>query len=107
MDRIEIGGVKGRNLSRRISDTLVDYQKLYGQWSSIDFDPLDADGTIMKFDKIRNEYQEKADGIERALAQNFVEAFNDCHTTEQCIQVDSKGILSVQSHNTHLSFVYV
>lgn len=88
LDRIEIGGVKGRNLSRRISDALGDYQKLYGQWASIDFDPLDADGTTTEFDKIKNEYQEKADAIERSLAQIFVEAFGDCHTTEQCIQVD-------------------
>lgn len=71
LDRIEIGGMKGRNLSRRISDSLLEYQKLYNQWGSIDFDPLDVDGTTASFDKIQKEYQEKSDRIERSLAQVF------------------------------------
>lgn len=93
MDRIEIGGIKGRNLSRRIAEALTEYQKLYSQWGSIDFDPLDSDATTVEFEKIRNAYQEKADGIERSLAQIFIEAFNDCYTTEHCIQVDILNIV--------------
>lgn len=99
LDRIEIGGVKGRNLSRRIADALVDYQKLYSKWGSIDFDPLDADGTAVVFEKIRNEYQEKADGIERSLAQIFVETFNDCYTTEHCVQVEFFGNFVILSYS--------
>lgn len=93
LDRIEIGGIKGRNLSRRITDALSDYQKLYSQWGSIDFDPLDADGSTASFEKIQKEYQEKSDGIERSLAQIFIEAFDDCYSTEHCFQVDIATIL--------------
>lgn len=107
LDRVEIGGLKGRiqskqfvkysqklfqfkgrNLSRRITDATVEYQKLYSQWSSTDFDPLDADGTITIFQKIQQDYQDKADGIERSLAQIFIEAFDDCHSTAHCLQVE-------------------
>lgn len=87
LDRVEIGGLKGRNLSRRVTDALAEYQKLYKRWSTIDFDPLDADGTAIVFEKIQQEYRDKADGIERSLAQIFIEAFDDCCSTVHCFQV--------------------
>lgn len=87
LDRIEIGGIKGRNLSRRISNAFSDYQKLYSCWGSIDFDPLNADGSTVSFEKIQKHYLEKSDEIERSLAQIFIEAFDSCFTTEHCFQV--------------------
>ncbi|KAJ6648778.1 Dynein beta chain, ciliary, partial [Pseudolycoriella hygida] len=94
LDRIEIGGIKGRNLSRGITDALLEYQKLYSRWSSVDFDPLDADGTALAFEKIQNEYQENADKIERSLAQIFTESLQDCYTTEHCFQlIEMSGTL--------------
>lgn len=80
--------LKGRNLSRRITDASLEYQKLYNKWSSIDFDPLETDVTTSSFKKIQKEYQHKADTIERALAQIFIEAFDDCYSTQHCFQVD-------------------
>lgn len=78
---------EGRNLSRRINDTSLEYQKLYSRWNSIDFDPLNADGTAVLFEKIQIEYRENADRIERSLAQIFIEAFDECYSTAHCFQV--------------------
>lgn len=77
----------GRNLSRRLTDASLEYQKLYSQWNSIDFDTLDADGTAVVFEKIQKEYREHADRIERSLAQIFIEAFDECYSTAHCLQV--------------------
>lgn len=88
LDRIEFGGLKGRYLSNRMADVSHDYQRLYNLWTTIDFDILDPDEeNDKKFNEMKRRYQEKADGLERTLAQIFVEAFHDCYTTEHCIKV--------------------
>ncbi len=79
----------------------MEYQKLYSQWSSIDFDPLDADGTAVFFEKIQKEYRDKADGIERSLAQIFIEAFDDCFSTVHCLQVNIKLKLIINKRRSH------
>lgn len=118
LDRIEIGGIKGsnnlsvvvvkekkqllyfkgRNLSRRITDALLEYQKLYSRWISIDFDPLDAESSTASFKKIQKDYQEKSDAIERSLAQIFTEAFDDCYSTAHCFQVLITTLLNFHSN---------
>lgn len=85
-------------MSRRIADALLEYQKLYSRWSSIDFDPLDADATTASFKKIQKDYQEKSDAIERSLAQIFTEAFDDCYSTAHCFQVKVASLLITNSN---------
>lgn len=87
LDRIEIGGLRGRTLSQRLTDVAMDFQRLYNNWTRIDFDVLDVIEGCEKFDTFRRSYQEKADCLERALAQILVEAFDDCQTLEHCIKV--------------------
>lgn len=90
LDRIEFGGLRGRNLSQRVSDIAIDYQRLYNEWTLVDFDVFALEGPGSgKFDGRRSEYQARSDSLERALAQVFVEAFNDCSTMVHCIKVDA------------------
>lgn len=90
LDRIEFGNLRGRNLSQRVSDIAIDYQRLYNQWALVDFDVFSVVGpSSVKFESRRSEYQAKSDSLERALAQVFVEAFNDCSTMDHCIKVHS------------------
>lgn len=92
LDRIEMGGLRGRQLSQRLTDVGMDYQRLYNNWTRIDFDVLDAMDGSGKFETFRRSYQEKADSLERALAQLLVEAFNDCQTVEHCIKVNGTSL---------------
>lgn len=89
LDRIEFGGLRGRNLSQRVSDIAIDYQRLYNQWTLVDFDVFAVVGPAsLRFDGRLSEYQARSDSLERALAQVFVEAFNDCSTMDHCIRVN-------------------
>lgn len=88
LDRIEFGGLNGRYLSQRIAEVSYNYQRIYNQWTTIDFDVLDPDAeTEKKFGEMSKRYQEKTDALERSLAEIFVGAFNDCYTIEHCIKV--------------------
>lgn len=89
LDRIEFGGLRGRNLSQRVADIAIEYQRLYNQWTLVDFDVFAVVGAAsLKFTERLSEYQATADSLERALAQVLVEAFNDCSTFDHCVKVD-------------------
>lgn len=88
LDRIEFGGLRGRNLSQRVSDIAIDYQRLYNHWTLVDFDVFAVVGPeSVKFEGRLSEYQARSDSLERALAQVLIEAFNDCSTMDHCIKV--------------------
>lgn len=77
----------GKKLSNKIHDISVDYQKLFNRWLTIDFDPLDAEKAVRKFERMKESYELATDGSKRSLAQVFIEAFDDCCTVEHCVKV--------------------
>lgn len=85
LEKVEFGGVNGRNLNRRKLTTLNDYQMLFNAWSSIEFDPLH--GSNKEFHRVRSNYQKKAKSLERKLAKIIDEAFDGCYTAEHCVQL--------------------
>lgn len=85
LEKVEFGGVKGRQLNRRKLTILNEYQMLFNAWSSIEFDPLL--GSSKEFQKAKFNYQVKAESLERKLAQIIDEAFDGCCTTEHCLKL--------------------
>ncbi|XP_061501815.1 dynein beta chain, ciliary isoform X1 [Anopheles gambiae] len=87
LEKVEIGGLRGRAISRKIQEIYDDYNKLYQRWGSIQYDPLDPDPKLLGFAKDRQRYIEKASVLERRLAAQFVLAFEECFNVEQLMKL--------------------
>ncbi|XP_058061407.1 LOW QUALITY PROTEIN: dynein beta chain, ciliary-like [Anopheles bellator] len=87
LEKVEIGGLRGRAISRKIQEIYDDYHKLYQRWGSIQYDPLDPDPREKSFDKDKLRYLEKASVLERRLAAQFVLAFEECCNVEQLMKL--------------------
>lgn len=85
LEKVEFGGVNGRDLNRRKLITLSEYQTLFNAWSSIRFDPLHS--AVKEFNRVRSNYQQEAEALERKLANIIDEAFDGSGTTEHCLQL--------------------
>lgn len=87
IEKIELGGLKGRNLSRSIQEVFNDFKNIYTKWSQIQFDPLDPTPQVNYFEKERKEFQDNAEVLERKLAALLVQAFDECYTMESLIKL--------------------
>lgn len=87
VEKIELGGVKGRTLSRGIQETFNEFKTIYVGWSQIQFDPLDPTPTVNHFDRELKEFQENSQVLERKLAAILVQAFDECYTMESIIKL--------------------
>ncbi|KAL1403957.1 hypothetical protein pipiens_005505 [Culex pipiens pipiens] len=87
LEKVEIGGLRGRAISRKIQEVFDDFNKLYLRWGSIQYDPLDPDPSEKSFERDRARYQEKTDILERKLAAQFVLAFDECFNVEQLMKL--------------------
>jgi len=87
IEKIEIGGLRGRNLSRSIQQINNEFKNLYSQWSQIESEPLDPDPQLKLFDRERRKFQNEAETMERRLAALLVQAFDECFTLESLIKL--------------------
>ena len=88
LDRIEFGGLKGKDHSRTAQDLYRKYQKLFNHWSFIEFEPLEpTDSCNDQFKLAQASYKHSVDSLKRTLAQIMVKAFNEYFTTEHYIKV--------------------
>lgn len=87
MEKIELGGLKGRNLSRGIQEIYNEFRNIYIKWSNFPFDALDPTPTVDYFEKERREFQEAAEVLERKLAAILVQAFDECFTMESLVKL--------------------
>ena len=87
VEKIELGGLKGRNLSRGIQEVFNDFKNIYIKWSQIQFDPLDPSPKSKLFEKERKMFQTEAEVLERKLAAILVQAFDECYTMESLIKL--------------------
>lgn len=87
VEKIELGGLKGRNLSRSIQEVFNEFKNIYAKWSQVQFDPLDPTPLGNRFEKERKEFQEVAEVLERKLAALLVQAFDECYTMESLIKL--------------------
>ncbi|XP_055614548.1 dynein beta chain, ciliary, partial [Uranotaenia lowii] len=87
LEKVEIGGLRGRGVSRNIMDILEDFNKLYMRWGLIQYDPLDPNPKDLNFEKDRKRYQEQTDVLERKLSAQFVLAFEECFNVDQLMKL--------------------
>jgi dynein heavy chain, axonemal len=87
VEKIELGGLKGRNLSRVIQEIYNEFKTIYIGWSQIQFDPLDPSPKLNHFNKERTKFQDESEVLERRLSAILVQAFDECFTIESLIKL--------------------
>ncbi|XP_060520898.1 dynein beta chain, ciliary-like [Cylas formicarius] len=76
LEKVEIGGIKGRYLSSKCADILEEFNKAYNLFANIQYDVLDtADDSLAKdYEKL----QISCADFDKRLAAIFSQAFEDC-----------------------------
>lgn len=87
LEKMEIGGIKGRNISRTIMEIFTDFQKLFTKWTNIQFDVLDPNPELKDFDREKAKFYADAELLERSLASQLAAAFDECHNAQQIIKL--------------------
>lgn len=88
LERVEIGGLKGRVISRKIQEIFDEFRdKIFKVWREIKFDPLDPDPRSKHFDRQKRSFQEASDVLELRLAVQFRQAFEDCSNLDQSLKL--------------------
>lgn len=85
LDRIELAGIKGRNLGFKVTTLIEEFQKAWNLFVSVAYDPLDPD--IPDFLADYEKFKLKAYDFDRRLASIFVQAFDECSNMEGLFKV--------------------
>ncbi|XP_059610636.1 dynein beta chain, ciliary isoform X2 [Phlebotomus argentipes] len=87
LEKVEIGGLKGRNLSARITAVSVEFNHCFSQFSAKTYDVLDPDDPSFKEDFVK--FQERILELDLKLAAILCQAFDDCHNLESVFKLIS------------------
>lgn len=87
LEKILIGGLKGRSISNDIFHIHSEWVTLYREWTNIQFNPLDPNPELHDFKKESESYIKQTDVLERKLGFNFHRAFIDNHDLVSGIQL--------------------
>ncbi|XP_018562388.1 dynein beta chain, ciliary-like [Anoplophora glabripennis] len=80
LEKVELGGIKGRNLSQKCVQIFEEFNKAYNVFNNIQYEILDTtDPSIIKDASIFNE---KCADFDRRLAAVFAQAYDDCYNLE-------------------------
>lgn len=92
LEKVEIGGLKGRILSNKCQEIFEEFNSLYNHLGNIQYDILDpADDNVYADHKI---FVDKCNDLDRRLAAIFVQAFDDCNNLESIFKlINIIGIL--------------
>lgn len=85
LEKIEIGGCRGRGLNQKLHDISNEFQSLYNGCIAIDYNPLDPSDE--RFKCFRQTFQHETHILERKLAQILYEAFEDCNSIEASVKL--------------------
>lgn len=98
LEKVEIGGLRGRQLSTRITDVYVEFNQYFTAFASKSYDVLDPDDH--EFDEDFKGFQTRILELDMKLAAILCQAFDDCHNLESIFKV-SKCTIS-----EYLVFIY-
>lgn len=83
LEKIEIGGLRGRSISRSMVKIYDDFQKIYSTWIGIQYNPLDPDPSLKEFEQQKMKFEAKCQILERKLGSLFVQSFDECGNLDQ------------------------
>ena len=85
LEKVEIGGLKGRLLGTKVSGVLSQFHETFAVFGGISYDPLDPDDE--NFVKDCTLFMEKVEDMDRKLAAIFCQAFDDCYNLDSIYKV--------------------
>lgn len=85
LEKIEIGGIKGRHLGERIRSILCEFHSLYTTCMANHCNLLEPSNK--QFQMLRRNFKTKIAVLERKLSQILMETFVNCNSTESSIKV--------------------
>eukprot|EP00741_Cyanophora_paradoxa_P005992 tig00000955_g5810.t1 len=93
LERIEIGGTKGRTLSASVRQIYSDFQQAFAQFQNVTYDVLDVE--IKSFDDDNYKFRLIIKELERRLGSILTQGFDDCNTVAGAFKlIDSfEGLL--------------
>lgn len=84
LEKIEIGGIKGRYLCERIHCVLSEFNALYSSCIANHSNMLEPSNN--QFKELKDNFQTNITVLERKLSQIFMETFVNCNGTESSIK---------------------
>eukprot|EP00736_Rhodelphis_marinus_P010572 Rmarinus@m.9666 len=85
LERIEIGGTKGRILTMSVKQIHTDFQNAVSSFQSVTYDVLDVDQK--QFDEDFYHFRASIKELDRRLASVICQAFDDCTTVYGCFKL--------------------
>lgn len=85
LEKVEIGGCKGRQLSSKITDIFTDFNQHFSSFAAKTYDVLDPDDS--KFMQDFEVFQQRILELDVKLSAIFCSAFNDCHSLESAFKL--------------------
>lgn len=87
MDKMEMGGIRGRGLGQKLESYFKEFHVEFENWINIKFNPLDLESERALFDAQFQRYQQFCDTFERKLASVFNKAIDECRNFEEAIKL--------------------
>jgi dynein heavy chain, axonemal len=85
LEKVEIGGLKGRVLSARIIIVSTEFKQCFALYATKTYDVLDPDDP--SFDNDFVQFQDSIQELDLKLASIFCQAFDDCYNLESVFKV--------------------
>lgn len=85
LEKIEIGGIKGRSLSSRITGVFREFQQCFSMFSGKSYDVLDPDDKSFLTDF--ETFKQRIFEMDMKLAAILCQAFEDCSNLESIFKV--------------------
>lgn len=86
LEKIEIGGMKGRVLSLQIREISAEFEAYFHSFASKSYDVLDPDDETFNIDF--KKFQDSIVDLDLKLSTVLVESFDNCSTLEDIFKVD-------------------
>lgn len=85
LEKVEIGGIKGKQIKRNLQIILDEFTMLYSEWTNISnkIDILEVDLNVKDFQREKERFDRISAEMERKLSTQFNLAFDECNTTTQ------------------------
>lgn len=87
LEKVEIGGLKGRQLSARITGIYVEFNQFFAAFASKTYDVLDPDDSTFTTDFA--DFQKHISELDMKLAAILCQAFDDCYNLESVFKLIS------------------
>lgn len=92
LEKIELGGIRGKILSRQVMQINEEFKEQYKVFQEKTTDTLDSNN--QEFIDDYNKFQERISDLERRLATVICQGFNDCSGLQSCFKLlDMMGSL--------------